>query len=138
MGRTWAGGPRRWRISQVEEGDITARFEREPSVARGSAAGSIAFIRSTTAWASSLPFRLVARPQRLQLLDRLLFATELRELVGEHEPNVVLVGTEIGELLQRPEGFVDFPAFCIRSAYSRKFCLASVLKPFCALIFPSL
>ncbi len=30
------------------------------------------------------------------------------------------------------------PAFCIRSAYSRKFCFASALKPLCALILPSL
>jgi hypothetical protein len=31
-----------------------------------------------------------------------------------------------------------FPDFCIRSAYSRKFCLASLVKPFFALILPSL
>ena len=45
--------------------------------------------------------------ERLQLLDRLGLAIRLRELVGEHEPDVVLVGTEVGEFLQRAERLVD-------------------------------
>ena len=40
----------------------------------------------------------------LELLDRLRVLARLRELVGEHQPDVVLTRTEVRELLQRLEG----------------------------------
>ena len=65
-------------------------------------------MRSAVAAASrAAAFGVVALVEHLQLLDRFVFAIRLRELVGEHQPNVVLIGTEIGELLQRAKRLVD-------------------------------
>ena len=43
----------------------------------------------------------------LQLLDRLGLPVRLDQLIGEHDPHVVLIGNEVGELLQRAEGLVE-------------------------------
>ena len=97
-------------------------------------------MRSTVARASlERPSESIPLVQHLKLLDRLALSVLRHQLIGEHQPDVILVRTEIGELLQRAKRFVEAcPLFCIRSAYSRKFCLASLVNPFFALILPSL
>src|SRR5690242_3690377 len=58
---------------------------------------------------SVLAFSLVPRPQRLQLLNRLVLAVELRQLVGKHEANVVLSRTQISEFFQGAERLIKIP-----------------------------
>ena len=65
-------------------------------------------MRSTVARASALrPSAENLLVERLQLLDRFGLAIPCDELVGEHQPDVVLIGTEIGELLQRAKRLVE-------------------------------
>ncbi len=54
---------------------------------------------------------LIAHVEDLKLLDRLGLPIDFRELVGEHQPDFVLVGTEIRELFQRAKRLVDVPGF---------------------------
>ena len=49
--------------------------------------------------------------QRLQLLERFALPVFLRQQLGEDEPDVVLVGVEGGELLQRAERFIGHAEF---------------------------
>src|SRR5690349_13515622 len=56
---------------------------------------------------AALPLRLVARPEKLKLFDCLCLAIELRELIGEHQTDVILPRTEIGEFLKRSERFIE-------------------------------
>ncbi len=51
----------------------------------------------------SASFELQLVVQKLELLHCLRLPVRANELVGEHEADVVLVGTEIRELLERPE-----------------------------------
>ena len=46
----------------------------------------------------------------LQLLDRFRVLAGLGELVGEHQPNIVLARTEIGEFLERLERVAVLPS----------------------------
>ena len=62
----------------------------------------------------------------------------LRQLLREQQPDVVLVRAQVGEPFSARNASSIWPAFCMRSAYSRKFFFASLLKPFVALILPSL
>ncbi len=55
------------------------------------------------------PFRLQLAVEDLELLDRLGLAVLLVEPLRQHEADVVLVGTEVGELLEGAEGLVDVP-----------------------------
>ena len=44
--------------------------------------------------------------QKLELLERFGLSLRFRQLVRQHEPDVILAGTEVRELLQRPERIV--------------------------------
>ncbi len=50
------------------------------------------------------PFRVERLVQYLELLHCFVLLPRFRELLGQHQSNVVLAGTEIGEFLQRLEG----------------------------------
>jgi hypothetical protein len=52
-------------------------------------------------------FLLELLVEDLQLLERFAIALLLRELLGEHQPDVVLVGTEVGEFLERAERLIE-------------------------------
>ena len=47
----------------------------------------------------------------MELLDRLGFPILSHELVGEHQPNVVLIGAEIREFLQRAKRLLELTGF---------------------------
>ena len=47
----------------------------------------------------------------MQLFDRLGLAIFAHELVGEHQPDIVLIRAEVGELLQRAKGFFQLTGF---------------------------
>ena len=68
------------------------RVDRFHALERG-----LRFRRATRAVVSSV--------QQLQLLECLSLTVRFRKLLGEHQANVVLIGTEIRKLFQRTKGF---------------------------------
>ena len=114
-----------------------ARAERGPSFALGSAAGSMVFIRVSIAEASdSLPSAL----NRVHSVWSCSSASSLRLSFESWSASIKRMsscpGHRSANSLSARNASSRFPDFCIRSAYSRKFCFASVVNPLWALIFP--
>src|SRR5881296_664016 len=108
---TWsASGTSRRRLAEIEENEVArARFRLPGSFSRLRRGVNGLHSLHDRSGVGGASFAVIARPESLQLLDCFVLPIQLRELISEHQPDVVLAGTQIGEFLQRTEGLVQLP-----------------------------
>ena len=128
-------------VRDVEEDEAPRRASAGAPPACGSTVGSSAFMRSTVASRLGVA-SLGRRATRSRIWScsiasclALALARAGRRASAGCRPDP---GQRSANSFSARNASSILPAFCIRSAYSRKFCLASLLKPFFALILPSL